>query len=105
MSFGSIFSPDQQDLALLIPVQSGLLSLFRRYFAISMLSLPNHHIAQDLFSRVFGKILLQTISENSDECYDITLKKWIFYGKLWQRCILRSNLLLPDTMNENVRTW
>ena len=32
-----------------------------------MLSIPNHHVVQDLFSRVSGKILLQTISENRDE--------------------------------------
>ena len=42
---------------------------------------------------------------NSDHRYSVTLKKWIFYGKLWQKCILRPNLLLLDTMNENVGTW
>lgn len=40
-----------------------------------------------------------------DHRYSVTLKKWIFYGKLWQKCILRPNLLLLDTMNENVGTW
>ena len=43
--------------------------------------------------------------KNSDNSYSVTLKKWIFYGKLWQKCILRPNLLLLDTMNENVGTW
>lgn len=42
---------------------------------------------------------------DSDHRYSVTLKKWIFYGKLWQKCILRPNLLLLDTMNENVGTW
>ena len=43
--------------------------------------------------------------KNRDDRYSVTLKKWIFYGKLWQKCILRPNLLLLDTMNENVGTW
>ena len=55
MTLGCIFFPDLWDWLLPIPVLWRLLLYWRQYFSISMLSLPNYHIVQDLFSRVSEK--------------------------------------------------